>query len=59
MVNYCQILPQMTRLLFGAELTEADAERHREFIEECIRRIIEPRTGADQVKRYSNQHDPA
>jgi AcrR family transcriptional regulator len=42
MVNYWQILPQMVRLLFGAELTEADAERHREFIAECIRRIIQP-----------------
>ena len=42
MVNYWQILPQMVRLLFGAEPTEADAERHREFIAECIRRIIQP-----------------
>lgn len=42
MANYWKAMPQMIRLLFGEEVTEADLERHEEFIAECVRRIIAP-----------------
>jgi AcrR family transcriptional regulator len=44
MADYWSMLPQLVRLLFGREVTEEDMAVHREFVAECIRRIIMPRT---------------
>jgi AcrR family transcriptional regulator len=41
--DYWSALPQLVRLIFGREMTEADLTAHREFVAECVRRIIEPR----------------
>jgi AcrR family transcriptional regulator len=42
MANYWSVLPQLLRLLFGREVTEEDLAAHREFVAECVRRIITP-----------------
>jgi AcrR family transcriptional regulator len=57
MVNYWRMLPQMVRLLFGAEVTEADVERHREFVAECIRRITEPQSQEPPNQQGLPEHD--
>lgn len=41
--DYWSALPQLVRLIFGREMTDADLLAHREFVAECVRRIIEPR----------------
>lgn len=38
-----QMMPQMVRLVFGAEPDEATIARQEEFVAECVRRIIAPR----------------
>lgn len=43
MADYWSTLPQLVRLLFGRQLTEEDLAAHREFVAECVRRIITPR----------------
>jgi AcrR family transcriptional regulator len=43
MADYWSALPQLVRLLFGREVTDEDLATHREFVAECVRRIIEPR----------------
>lgn len=43
LANVWQMVPQVVRLVFGAEPDEATAERHAEFVAECVRRIIAPR----------------
>jgi len=48
MANYWHALPQMIRLLFGEEVTDADLERHQEFIAKCVRRIIAPGAAAPE-----------
>jgi AcrR family transcriptional regulator len=42
MVDYWTALPQLLQLLFGREVTEEDLDAHREFLAECVRRIIAP-----------------
>jgi AcrR family transcriptional regulator len=42
MADYWTALPQLLRLLFGREVTEEDLAVHREFLAECVRRIIAP-----------------
>jgi AcrR family transcriptional regulator len=42
MADYWVALPQLVRLLFGREVTEEDLAIHREFLAECVRRIIAP-----------------
>jgi AcrR family transcriptional regulator len=42
MVDYWTALPQLLQLLFGREVTEEDLNTHREFLAECVRRIIAP-----------------
>lgn len=44
MAAYWSTLPQLVRLIFGRELTGEDLAAHREFVAECIRRIITPQT---------------
>jgi len=46
MADYWSALPQLVRLLFGREVTEEDLAEHREFVAECIRRIIAPPAGS-------------
>lgn len=43
MADYWAALPQLLGLIFGREVTEADLAAHREFLAECVRRIITPR----------------
>jgi AcrR family transcriptional regulator len=45
MADYWQVFPQMIRLLFGREVSQDDLARHREFVAECVRRIIAPEQG--------------
>ncbi len=42
MANYWKAMPQMIRLLLGEDVTDADLQRHQDFIAECVRRIIAP-----------------
>jgi AcrR family transcriptional regulator len=42
MADYWTALPQLLRLLFGREVTDEDLTAHREFLAECVRRIIAP-----------------
>lgn len=42
MADYWSMLPQLVRLIFGREATEQDLAAHREFVAECVRRIIAP-----------------
>jgi hypothetical protein len=37
------MMPQMVRLVFGAEPDEETIARHEELVAECVRRIIAPR----------------
>jgi AcrR family transcriptional regulator len=49
MANYWNAMPQIIRLLFGDDVTEADLARHEEFIAECVRRIITPRPATEET----------
>jgi AcrR family transcriptional regulator len=44
MADYWTALPQLLGLIFGREVTEEDLAAHREFLAECVRRIITPRS---------------
>lgn len=55
MADYWHVFPQMIRLLFGGDVSQADLERHQEFIAECVRRIIAP----ERVKSGSTAEGPA
>jgi AcrR family transcriptional regulator len=55
MADYWHVFPQMIRLLFGEEVSQADLERHQEFIAECVRRIIAP----DRLKSAVTAEGPA
>ena len=45
MANYWAAFPQLVRLLFGREVTDEDLAAHREFLAECVRRIVAPGSG--------------
>lgn len=38
--NYWHVLPQLVRVIFGAEPDAATLERHEQFVAEAVRRII-------------------
>jgi AcrR family transcriptional regulator len=43
LANVWHMMPQMVRLVFGAEPDEETIARQEEFVAECVRRIIAPR----------------
>jgi AcrR family transcriptional regulator len=43
LANVWQMMPQMVRLVFGAEPDEETIARQEQFVAECVRRIIAPR----------------
>lgn len=54
LANVWQMMPQMVRLVFGAEPDEETIARQEEFVAECVRRIIAPRgTTADEPRKAS------
>ena len=38
--NYWHVLPQLVRIIFGAEPDAATLERHEQFVAEAVRRIV-------------------
>jgi AcrR family transcriptional regulator len=42
MADYWAALPQLLQMIFGREVTEDDLATHREFVAECVRRIVTP-----------------
>ena len=42
--NYWLVMPQLVRVIFGDEPDEATLARHEEFVAECVRRIVAPRS---------------
>ena len=40
--NYWHVLPQLVRIIFGAEPDPATLERHEQFVAEAVRRIVAP-----------------
>jgi AcrR family transcriptional regulator len=42
--NYWLVMPQLVRVIFGEEPDAATLDRHGEFIAECVRRIVAPRS---------------
>ncbi|HEY2240091.1 MAG TPA: TetR family transcriptional regulator [Streptosporangiaceae bacterium] len=44
--NYWHVLPQLVRIIFGAEPDAATLERHEQFVAEAVRRIVAVPPGA-------------
>jgi AcrR family transcriptional regulator len=42
--NYWLVMPQLVQAIFGAEPGAATLDRHEEFVAECVRRIVAPRS---------------
>lgn len=42
--NYWLVMPQLVQAIFGGEPDAATLDRHEEFVAECVRRIVAPRS---------------